>query len=458
MALPTSDISTADVRNLLGASGDDIFPLSVLSNINKWSRFKPIRDIGFGPNWPAGSNGKYGLNLPTNWDYLQPRGGSIGGSPDEGGRLDDFRGYEHDKDIAGPVTWIIAGSPTLNGNLIPHTAPSGYLSGAVSFGMNVAHEDVRIIPSDLGFSNYYFGLRLTLPGGGYRYKTVGSVLANAQAVGVNVTLTSYEDLDPAFTDCPYAIGEFQWDAFICSEIKAAWTSVAPADIIYLPTGTFGSKSIVNHGTFTVKDWLISGDSDMSWTWGLSGLGQCISTVIYTSLSTPWLVKSIPAWLTYKVYDEGGTLDLTGSPSMWASGSILKLYPTAPQVYDAPLRSGSVILGNSTVDMEEIVVSQDAAPSLYIAGVGKWASDSSALSWSSVSADIVEGTSTVRVTMNKTAGPTTIYYKVFYHGVQVHGGIVTGWNNGSSTKNLSASSIAGDSSLPIMVVLSGDPMI
>lgn len=456
MALGTTNISLNAVNTAIGKSPEvdgsiHLFNVGTSNLINKWSRYKPVRGT-----FPESSNSKYGLNLPTNWDYLQPQGGSPGGSPDEPVRLGDFRGYEHDKDVAGPVVFVNSAGVTLSDSLIPGLAGDGYLTGSVTFNMNISDENVRITPTDLGLNNYYWGIKLVLPGGGGTYyKTNSSVLGNGWVKTISVQFNDYTV--PSFVDCPYAIGEFSWSTFISSTSASTWTTSAPSNIIYLPTGTYGSKTIVNSGTFTITDWLLADDRDMSWTWGQYGIGVAINSTIYSSLAR-WYFRSKPAWLTYKVYDEGGTLDRTAFPEEWTNAFILKLYPTAAQDYGDPLRSGTVYLGDVSTDLEEILVSQDAAPAHYIVNVSKWIDDASALAWSSVSAYINEGTSTVVVTMNKTAGPTSIYYKVFYNGTEVNGNIITGWSNGSGSKNLSATTLADNSSEPITVVLSGDAML
>lgn len=454
MALGTTNITTTLVRNILSEDQNAVYHLCTSTAINRWSRCKPV--VG---SFPAGTTGKYGLNLPTNWNYVQI---------DSNARLGDFRGYEHDQDIAGPVVYTTAAdSSSLGGTLVPHTSPSGYLSGAVTFGMNTVHNDVRIIPSDLGLENYYFGIRLTLPDNSYSYKTRGSVLAHGQSVGVNVTLVN-PTTDPSFTDCPYAKGSFAWDAFICSEIKATWTDVAPADIIYLPTGTFGSKTVINHGIFSISDWLIVDNNDMTFAWNddsfdVVGDPDYQDAVVSTSLELAdnWEVKSYPAWMNYKVYD--GVMDMTSSPATWDNGFILRLVPDL-QEYGAAERSGDIIVGSSTVDMESIHVVQERAPKKYNVGsIVKWASDdSSGLTFNTNTASgyVLEGSSALYITISKSAGPTTLYYKVSYHGTLVNNNDILGWGqitgctNGTITKALSCTVVADDSCTPIMVTLSG----
>jgi hypothetical protein len=141
MALPTSDISTAVVRNLLGEGGDDFLTLDASTLINMWSRFKPTRGVHTGAadmnndTFWKGHDGRCGFNLPVlqgaggafspaNWEYLHPRGGEPGGAIsgyDEPGRLDDFRGYEYSLSVTLPpfYSFIGAGGSVVPANLDP---------------------------------------------------------------------------------------------------------------------------------------------------------------------------------------------------------------------------------------------------------------------------------------------------------------------------------------------------
>ena len=220
MALGTTDIDVTEVKTALGLAQTQNFLRSLLCtdvNINKWSRYKPVRGT-----WPQSSNSKYALNLPTNWDYI---------AQNNDYRLDEFRGYEHDKDVAGPVIYNNQASCTATGtHLKPSDAPQTY---TIIFNMNTAHESVRIIPSDLGINNYYWGVKLVLPsGGGTYYKTHSSVLGDGWNMGISVELSN--PATPSFVNCPYAIGEFTWYSFVSSTSQSSWSTSAPSDIIYLP--------------------------------------------------------------------------------------------------------------------------------------------------------------------------------------------------------------------------------
>jgi len=100
MTLPTTQLAISAVRNELGESTYNLGELCKSSNINMWSKRKPVRtsnlevaesDVG------KTTDGFWGLNIPsyTGNDsllttYEQPRGGTS-----EPYRLGDFRGYYH---------------------------------------------------------------------------------------------------------------------------------------------------------------------------------------------------------------------------------------------------------------------------------------------------------------------------------------------------------------------------
>src|SRR5690554_7998 len=99
MALPTTNITTTIVRNELGVDTNNVGELCVHSNVNMWSKRKPVRDsrLSIPVNEVGrGSAQNYGLNIPGYQGdddlittYERPTGGSS--SPY---RLGDFRGYD----------------------------------------------------------------------------------------------------------------------------------------------------------------------------------------------------------------------------------------------------------------------------------------------------------------------------------------------------------------------------
>jgi hypothetical protein len=131
MALPTNNIRFGLVNNTLRAGSLDCLTLCQHVNINKWSRFKPVRG-----SFPSANDGRFGFVFPlfqsnsatsgvyspSDWGYNTPRGGSAGGTPDEIGRIDDFRGYEHDKAITLPPFYSDVADNIMPLNLAPTEA------------------------------------------------------------------------------------------------------------------------------------------------------------------------------------------------------------------------------------------------------------------------------------------------------------------------------------------------
>ena len=113
MALPNSNISTTLVGNTLGSSSRDVGTLCAHPNINKWSKWKPIRSDKLNGIAEADiTSAKSGLVVPSvngyvnivsyyrnnpgfTFPYNKPRGGAF----NEYYRLGDFRNYDKDAEI-----------------------------------------------------------------------------------------------------------------------------------------------------------------------------------------------------------------------------------------------------------------------------------------------------------------------------------------------------------------------
>ena len=91
MALPNSNISVAMVKAELGASTNDVGRLCIHPNINKWSRWKPVRHGSINPITEEQLKSVlFGLSNSTSSNYIPPTGGVS--SPF---RLSDFSNYNH---------------------------------------------------------------------------------------------------------------------------------------------------------------------------------------------------------------------------------------------------------------------------------------------------------------------------------------------------------------------------
>lgn len=120
MALPNSNISVAMVKAELGAATNYVGELCIHPNVNKWSRWKPVRYDKPAPITVSElSTTRGGLliqefdtqfelidfyrNNPNyTFEYLKPRGGNV--TPFEHFRLTDFGGYDADA-----FRWYILG-------------------------------------------------------------------------------------------------------------------------------------------------------------------------------------------------------------------------------------------------------------------------------------------------------------------------------------------------------------
>jgi len=452
MALGQTNISTSVIRSALSEDNNNVFRLCTSSKINKWSRFKPVRGT-----WPQSSNGKYGLDLTNNWAYLKPQGGSPGGTPDEPGRMGDFRGYEHDQNIAGPVIWMLSDPELPHSTLKPSLVP--YI-GSWVFQMNTVSGNVRILPSDIGIQNYYWGIRLVTPQGQSYYKTTGSPLANGASISIDVRINTP---DPAtFNNCPYGIGTFNWQAFICLTSQTSWATSAPSVIIYLPTGTFGSKVCINSGTINVTDWLYLSDNQHSWAWYDGTYTDFLETIIYTNAGvTRWYITDsvahpFPSWMSYKVYDSLGAFEITNNPLAWDSGCRLRLFPTNPQVPNSPERTADIYLNIGGEDLGSISVVHEEAPEERPVTISKWPGDTSGLVLSNTSGYVYVGETLIHLTFTPTgAGSTTLYYKIIVRQNDAGLGSISGCINGqpkTTTVNAVDPIESGDL---VAVQLSGD---
>ena len=110
MALPNTGITTSMVASAIGAATNDVGQLCTHPNINKWSKWKPVKynsvtpitqaqlaSVNFGITPPTPST-DYTEVMDVKWGYQKPTGGSS--SPY---RLSDFRNYNK---TAEPIAHI----------------------------------------------------------------------------------------------------------------------------------------------------------------------------------------------------------------------------------------------------------------------------------------------------------------------------------------------------------------
>lgn len=329
MALGTTNIAFATVKALLGDATDNYFLLCTSNKINKWSKYKPVRDAGTGTHWPATDIGNYALNVPTNWNYLQPRGGEPGGVStgiDEPARLDDFRGYEHDRTLAYPSIQCRDTDNSWNANLYP--SGSTYLNRWYCRAHRSA-SSVIIIPSDLGLDDYYVGLKVLA--GSVWYKTFGQVkdltFAKSWNASISCEIVNW-DTSPAFSNFPYHIGAVDWQLILCSNAVSSWAGTGAGTVLYF-TGiavggavatydTDGTNTYITSGSFTIKDWIKLGDYEMIF----NGDGTPYQSAgVYISSENAFTISK-SSWINYWVYDGGS--DISDHPELWFNGNTIRV--------------------------------------------------------------------------------------------------------------------------------------
>lgn len=206
-ALPTTGITTSMVAQAIGAGTNDVGSLCKHTNVNKWSKWKPVSLAKVtGLTESDLSSVKYGFTIPSanaaesdtlsaSWIYNKPAGGCA--SPY---RLGDFRNYQHSSEI--PYSFLLPyyirkGSGTVLVKMIPDsTLPTGNLTCA-----------------DL-FANMYFGVMIQR-GTEIRYKTATTKIPNGVST-INIA------------DCPLVQneGDITIYCFYTPKQIPSWTSTA----------------------------------------------------------------------------------------------------------------------------------------------------------------------------------------------------------------------------------------
>lgn len=334
MALGTTNISMTLVKGTLGETTLDLGSLCTSAGINMWSRYKPVRGT-----FPQGDGSTYGLSMPvltgssyspTGWQYVRP---------DSVFRLGDFRGYE-------PSALMPPVYSKATTNATPSIlSPSGRFTTArfTVFG-NSTNSTTRIRPSDIGIDGYYIGLRYRVNNGFWYYKTAAQVSTLTESVGtplaVDVQVTVNGGI-PSFADAPVTtIGTAYWELVLCSTQCSNWTSSQPSTVIILPATTIDGVVLESSGSFTVDDWIVITDNNM--TWGNSDTSYQ-STYVYTSYAS-WSLISKPTWIYANVYRNGNLISGGG----YENGDELRLQPSG--VNSGSNRSGSVEVTGNTVSV------------------------------------------------------------------------------------------------------------
>lgn len=296
--LPETNITTTLVGNTIGNSSRNVGVLCTAPTINKWSRKKPVISVG-SPNWWEAADGKFSLTVNTapiasleasgTWAYNKP----TGVYPTSGYRLGDFRGYNH---AATATIRFEANSET--------PAEGSEVSGidtSVHFFYNRNVDGDGITPSDLGFGNYYFGIRLSWTEGTTEkayFITISNVVSDTtrSIIVANMTQNIFNGLTNGT--------EISWAAFLSDTIIGSYDSEDPSDSTWvtIPSGVnvirfpniTDAAPTNGYGTFSVLVYGINSIADIE----IEPLGETINVGV---TSTPTLGE----W-TYEVEIEGAS--------------------------------------------------------------------------------------------------------------------------------------------------------
>lgn len=219
MALPSTGITTSMVAQVLGAATNDVGSLCTHPNVNKWSKYKPVRhstisgiteaqlkeaNYGFTINAVDGSSTIDSTILSRSWLYSKPTGGAS--SPY---RLGDFRGYDHNEqppmlinegDLNKVWNVYMSSTPSLSAALSYKIGGTSFF-GAINNRLNV--EDFKISNSGIwDFDNLYFALG-AFEGTTFHCVTAPAPLSNGTANGgANISSISDSSLADYLSSIP----------------------------------------------------------------------------------------------------------------------------------------------------------------------------------------------------------------------------------------------------------------
>jgi hypothetical protein len=317
-ALPQTNISISAVKTKLGETTNSLFNLCSSSLINKWSKYKPI--VG---SMPAGTSGYYGLTIGS----ANPNKWNAAGILDTA-RLGDFRGYEHDQSIAYPPIFNITSDNNVR-TLNPAGTPAdNYFVVKID---NTA-SDYRIVPSDLGFDDYYYGIMIQIGSGAWQYKSFGLV-SDGTYSGAYVQVIAFLEKNGSvwsYRNLPYGEGTYNYQLFISSAETAAapatngWTTTQPAGYITLPSGTVNGSAIGYSGSFTVAPWILLDPITVNFPSDAT-YGDFIEVSVLSATNTGFFLdyNGGESWYEIKVWDTTLSQYLT-DPNDWLT-NICKIH-------------------------------------------------------------------------------------------------------------------------------------
>lgn len=328
MAIPTTDININDVKTALGITSNDLASICTSVNINAWSKYKPVSGV-----FPESGAGLYGLTFPllssdgTTWTpaaYTYTK-------PTDDFRLGDFSGYEH---TALPTFYALTSQNTFSYAL---DTVGEYTT--ISFIIKVHDLEIGLVrpsPTDLGVENYYIGVRVKYQSGGsWYYKTTSQLKDLNETSGGTIVIDSFLKSANTYMDCPYGIGNLNWELFISDQAKSSWTTTKPTTVYKLPV----ASGVLASGT--IKIGATSSASPASMMFEAQNITDYITSTITTDVYT-WSYSHTSTWLTVLVKRAG-----TEVSAPYFSGDVIWVRPSS--VNEGAMRTSVItITGGATI--------------------------------------------------------------------------------------------------------------
>lgn len=396
--LANTNLALSAVRTYLGYLPLDysLFNIGISALVNKWSRFKPVRAAGACGETDArwkGDDGKCGFNLgganPNKWDYLKPRGGSPGGSPDEPVRLGDFRGYNQAKGLeninSGPPVYCNYANQTSGVAMQPQISTYNIIARTLLFRFrkNTVSNSIRILASDIGLDSYYWGIKLCSPSSCY-YKTLSN-LNNLATITLDLLFTNPSTL--TFSNgfgWPSDAETGTWTAqlFISSSPATSWTGTAPSDIIFLPTDS-DLTDLISGFTINLKSYIVFGVGNYTSIAALPasgnfpvGLGDWTSNYEFGRVNTNYSAsryncarydssgENAVTWFNFRLYDSSNVNALASAntnDNAAVDATYVRIFCNANT---GNARVGMLRLYNSDGARTDITINQAGAPPTF----------------------------------------------------------------------------------------------
>jgi hypothetical protein len=158
-----------------------------------------------------------------------------------------------------------------------------------------------------------------------------------------------------YYNLPYGKGTYTWTLFLSSTQHSNWTQTVPTDYLAFPEDALSGENVVSSGSFEVAGWVDLTDTEFTEFGRNGGTNNDTATITFLG-GGDWTVQSKPSWITVECWDYSGTPVQINNPSLWHSGTVIKL--VADQNFSV-YRNGNVVISAAGATAS-ITVSQQAA--------------------------------------------------------------------------------------------------